>query len=202
MDREERYLDQRVFKTKTSLEESLLKLMEQKTFSDIYVTDIINGAGLNRGSFYNHYKDKENLLDTIMEKKNDELIYAYREPFLNNRPYIVSKLPASEVKLFNNIQKNAEYYSIMLNSDDSGRLENKISDSFRKINLEELNVKTDKINSEMMASYMAHAIVGLIKEWVRGGYQHEAEFMNEQLLELNRTAPNKTFHNRIKNFRK
>lgn len=197
MDREDLYLDHRSLKTKKALESSVLHLLKHKEFEDIYITDIVKKANINRGSFYNHFKDKNELLYSIITKKNKELIYAYREPFLKNRPFILSQLPSSEVKLFNTIDKNSEYYSTILNSDVSDLVEKEMFEAFKKINMEELNVKSNIIQSDLIASYIAHAIVGLILQWVCGGYKYEAEFMNSQLLELMRVSPYQTFHTKV-----
>lgn len=197
MDREDLYLDHRLLKTKKALETSLLHLLKHKKFEDISITDIAKNASINRGSFYNHFKHKNELLSYMITKKNEELTYTYREPFLKNRPFILSRLPSSEVKLFNTIAESSEYYSIILNSDVSSLVEKEMFKAFEKINMEELNVKSNIIRSDLIASYMAHAIVGLILQWVHDGYKDDAEFMNSQLLELMRVSPYQTFHTKV-----
>lgn len=182
MNREELYLDRRFLKTERALGESLLSLLKYKSFVDISITDIVKMAEINRGSFYNHYNDKKELIDKVLLKMNEKLVYAYRQPFLKNRPFMLSRLPSSEVRLFNNIYNNAEFYTTVLSSDVAALVENQIFEAFKRINIEELNVKDNKIHSDLIASYMSYAIVGLIVQWVRSGYKYEAEFMNEQLI--------------------
>lgn len=197
MRKDEIYLDRRFLNTRKTLESALLTLLKYNNFSDITITDIVNEAEVNRGSFYNHYTDKNHLLDEIISSKNTSLIHSYRMPFLNNRPFVLSKLPSSEVRLFNNIYDNAEYYTTVLNSDISRIIETKMLESFRKINMNELNVKDNKISSELIASYISYAIVGLILQWVQDKYKYPPEEMNRQLLELMRVSPYQTFHTKV-----
>lgn len=51
--------------TKNALASSLKLLMTQKPFSKINVNDICEGCGMNRKSFYYHFKDKYDLVNWI-----------------------------------------------------------------------------------------------------------------------------------------
>ena len=49
--------------TKNALASSMKKLMKEKAFSKISVIDICEGCGMNRKSFYYHFKDKYDLIN-------------------------------------------------------------------------------------------------------------------------------------------
>lgn len=51
--------------TKNALAASVKKLMKEKSFQKISVSDICNGCGMNRKSFYYHFKDKYDLINWI-----------------------------------------------------------------------------------------------------------------------------------------
>ena len=53
--------DLRVIKTKKNIEESFLRLLEKKSFSEITVQNILDEALINRSTFYKHYSDKYDL---------------------------------------------------------------------------------------------------------------------------------------------
>ena len=67
--------DRRVIFTRKLLRSSLLKLMAEKPISRISVTELCKGAGVNRGTFYSHYRQPEDVLIQI----EDELIAMVRE---------------------------------------------------------------------------------------------------------------------------
>jgi probable dihydroxyacetone kinase regulator len=51
--------------TKSALAASMKKLMKEKPFAKISVIDICEGCGMNRKSFYYHFKDKYDLVNWI-----------------------------------------------------------------------------------------------------------------------------------------
>ena len=51
--------------TKNALAASMKKLMEERDFSKVTVADICEGCGMNRKSFYYHFKDKYELVNWI-----------------------------------------------------------------------------------------------------------------------------------------
>jgi len=53
--------------TKRALADSLKELMEKEDFSKISVADICNRCGMNRKSFYYHFKDKYDLVNWIFD---------------------------------------------------------------------------------------------------------------------------------------
>ena len=66
-------LDPRVRRTRRLLQEALLALIREQSFDDVTVQDITERAGLNRATFYLHYRDKDDLLTQIMKEALDVL---------------------------------------------------------------------------------------------------------------------------------
>ncbi|MEM9002368.1 MAG: TetR/AcrR family transcriptional regulator [Cyanobacteria bacterium P01_F01_bin.86] len=54
--------DPRIRRTQSLLQSALSKLLEEKRFRDISITDICNQADIARVTFYQHYENKEALL--------------------------------------------------------------------------------------------------------------------------------------------
>ena len=53
-------------RVKKSITQALLQLLEQKSISEISVSEIISGAGVARASFYRNYSSKENVITTLI----------------------------------------------------------------------------------------------------------------------------------------
>lgn len=60
--------DLRVIKTKKNIEESFLRLLEKKSFSEITVQNILDEALINRSTFYKHYSDKYDLARLLSDR--------------------------------------------------------------------------------------------------------------------------------------
>lgn len=57
--------DQRVVITKKLLREGLLRLLKNKDFGSISVTDLCLESGINRATFYRHYQHPRDIIDEI-----------------------------------------------------------------------------------------------------------------------------------------
>ncbi|MCI5649949.1 MAG: TetR/AcrR family transcriptional regulator C-terminal domain-containing protein [Fusicatenibacter sp.] len=60
--------------TKRALSSSLKKLMQQKPFSKITVSNLISDSGLNRNTFYYHFEDIYALLRWTLEQEAIEVV--------------------------------------------------------------------------------------------------------------------------------
>lgn len=69
--------------TKKALADSMKILMEKEEFSKISVADICNQCGMNRKSFYYHFKDKYDLVNWIFDVE----FLAILEPDLQDDPW-------------------------------------------------------------------------------------------------------------------
>lgn len=64
-------------RTRRALAESLKKLMRQKPFSKITVTEIVADCGVNRKTFYYHFEDIYALLRWIFEEEADKIMHEF-----------------------------------------------------------------------------------------------------------------------------
>ena len=75
----EKKTDLRVVKTKKLLYESLSKLLREKSFEQIKISDICNEALINRSTFYAHYNDKYELLNDLFENLRTKYLSTFKE---------------------------------------------------------------------------------------------------------------------------
>jgi AcrR family transcriptional regulator len=66
-------MDPRASRTRVSLQNALLELARERSLDEISVADIVERAGVNRSSFYQHYADKEILLSEALEAEVADL---------------------------------------------------------------------------------------------------------------------------------
>lgn len=59
-----RGIDRRVRKTKSLLHEALASLIHEKSYDEIVVKEILARADVGRSTFYSHFRDKDELLDS------------------------------------------------------------------------------------------------------------------------------------------
>src|SRR5258706_12436075 len=67
-------VDPRVKRTRHLLQQAFLELMHEKGFSAISIQDIAERAPLNRATFYLHFDDKYQLLDSIVQEQFQQMV--------------------------------------------------------------------------------------------------------------------------------
>ena len=54
--------------TQTVIQDTLLELLDARELGTISVTDIVKAAHVNRSTFYYHFRDKDAIVDSIVER--------------------------------------------------------------------------------------------------------------------------------------
>ena len=67
--------------TKIAIQQSFLRLLSQRPITKITVKDIVEDCGINRNSFYYHFQDLPQLLETVIIESADEIISRIPESF-------------------------------------------------------------------------------------------------------------------------
>jgi len=186
MSNKNEYLDRRVLKSKRALKEALLALMHKKSFKEITITDIVQKADLNRGTFYKHYTYKEDLLNEIIEDITIDLVASYREPYKNAETFEVSKLTANAIKVFDHVQKNANFYKLIIHVELLHGFQYKLCEILKELSIQDFHAPAMEMDShidkEIAASYYAYALFGMLVEWIKGGFKYSSGYMAKQLL--------------------
>ena len=66
--------NRRIIYTKKVIRDSLVELLQDKDIHQITVTDICKKADINRGTFYTHYKDAFDLLQSIEDDLFNQIV--------------------------------------------------------------------------------------------------------------------------------
>jgi len=67
-------VDRRVLRTKQQIRQALIDLLAEKNEKDISVRELAQRAGINRGTFYIHYKDIHDLVEQLMDEATEKLL--------------------------------------------------------------------------------------------------------------------------------
>lgn len=176
--------DRRIARSKVALRDALLTLMSEKSFSAITITEIVERANYNRGTFYTHYENKEGLLDEVISELIDELIESFRAPYGDLDVFRVDELTANSVKIFEHIHERAAVYTVLFQSDVLPVIKEKMFGAIKRLSSEELEQETESINRELMMVYSIHALMGLVFHWIEGGFQYTPAYMQDQLIKM------------------
>ena len=98
--------------TKNDLKQALTRLLEQKDFEAISVSDITRVAGVNRGTFYLHYIDKFDMMDKLIEEILENILALLKE----GNPKSKEEAFPSIIKVFEYLKEDFEFiHALTLN---------------------------------------------------------------------------------------
>lgn len=107
--------DPRVVKTQTNLRRALVYLMQHEKLENISVQKITKTANITRGTFYLHYRDKQDFVEAAMNGIIDQLFEHVLEkgtPREVTDGKILQTMSVSET--FSYIEKNADVFTVLL----------------------------------------------------------------------------------------
>ncbi|MDY0404782.1 TetR/AcrR family transcriptional regulator [Virgibacillus sp. 179-BFC.A HS] len=181
------YPDKRVRRSTADFQNALFSLMEKNAFNDITITQIVNTAGYNRGTFYSHYKKKEDLLQELMDDMFEKMVKAYRQSYIDLSVIDLNEMPAESIVFFNHFYENKRFYKLML--------EQRIKTNFTEKLIKQLDTlfrndfrypmqDNKEIDIYLFMSYRVYGTTGLIVEWIENDFQHSPSYLASQIVRI------------------
>ncbi|MGN0132605.1 MAG: TetR/AcrR family transcriptional regulator C-terminal domain-containing protein [Lachnospiraceae bacterium] len=149
------------------LMESFKKLVMTVPVEKITIKDITDEAGVIRPTFYNHFQDKYEVIERIV---NEEILVPVK-PLLENE-----MLHEAMVLIFTNILKDKEFYCRLSGMEGQNSFASIVKNSIRKWLFGFISVKvgTKKFKSawltpERVSDYYAQSMSFVVLEWIASG---------------------------------
>ena len=163
--------------TKRALEASLKKLLLQKPLNKITINDITEDCGVNRMTFYYHFKDIYDLVDWIMVEdaakalENKPTFDTWMEAFLD----ILRQVQENKVLVMN------VYRSISREQVEQYlyKLLDPMLREFMERGMQEITVQDDDV--QFIVDFYKYALVGMALEWIRKDMKEDPVRMTERL---------------------
>ncbi|GAA3714510.1 TetR/AcrR family transcriptional regulator [Salinicoccus jeotgali] len=175
--------DLRVQKTLQSIDDAIIKLLKEKSFENITIKDISDEAMINRGTFYSHYSDKYELIESFqvaLVSDIEALLYgnivgeSYSE-------IAESQIKETILKVFEYLKENRIRVLTVANSVGTTEFAKYFSRhmyDFYKVKSEEFGVD---LNSEgftdYLITYVTNAHMGIFLKWLKNDCQESTEEM-------------------------
>lgn len=176
--------DKRVIRTKALLIRSLSALMKQKNIKDITVKELCEYADINRGTFYFHYKDIYDMLDSIEQELSEkflQIFQKYNSETNEDFPYPLF------LEIFKLVDDNAELFRVLIGPNGDISFIMKI---FKLYNIHCLQSEFNKLspqfsmNQVYYSNFILYGCVGLIEQWLSRDTKESPEKMAELITKL------------------
>lgn len=170
--------DRRSQRTRHLVSAAFVQLLREKGYSAITVSDIIERANVGRSTFYSHYRDKDDLfvseLDRVIEVLENQTPTDKRIPFFPS------------LGLFRHIGEEYELYKALLWTPGIDLLIKHLQTSLSH-RIEEGFQQTDKdyeISRPVLANFVAGSFLTLLKWWLENKMIYSPEQMDIMFKKL------------------
>lgn len=178
--------DRRITRSKKALRAALIELMEEKGLDNITVNDLCTAADLNRGTFYNHFSDKEQLVESF----EDEIMEGVAQMQSRMGDITIKDMVSFRVKkrplpllveLFDYLREQGDFLHAVLGPGGDVRFGPRLRDTvctylIQTILHERYRNDPDPFVRYYVAFY-ASAYLGVITRWIETGMEEDSNKM-------------------------
>ena len=183
--------DLRILKTKASLYRGLMSLMKTKPFENIKISEICSISLINRSTFYDHFNDKFELIESLMNDMKNELIdsLSFNIDTDNIKDYYMEIIKL----LLDHINININIYSAVAKINSNSIARDMMTDAVITSVTKEIDsnfINKSSIQTRSIVLFYASGIINVIIENLNTG----ANFDIDNLLNtINKLLPNLDF---------
>ena len=153
--------------TKKAFASSLKKMLAKKTLEKIRVIDITEDCGVNRQTFYYHFKDIYDLLEWVYTSEATKAL--------------------GEKKTYETWQQGFKqiFQYIITNKDFVLSTFNSVSRDYLELYLyNEVDIPVREKDKSFIADFYKYAFVGLVLDWIRKGMKEDPDEIIRRLNKL------------------
>ena len=172
-------VDRRVRKTRAQLRAGLARLMQKKSMKEITVKELVEEVDINRSTFYLHYTDIYQMLESIEQELMDEISETMRtyppDPMGKDGSYLFI------TQIFMILEENRDICCALLGPNGDIAFVNRIEKIIAKTVLDRLgNIFPKNIRDvEYAYTFCLTGCVGMIKSWLNDQHSDSPQHMAE-----------------------
>lgn len=166
--------------TKKAIKESFLKLLDERSLSQITVKDIVSDCGVNRNTFYYYFEDIPKLIEEIFTEDLQAIILKYPtveaiEDCLNEVIDLALSKKRAMLHIYNSV--NRELYEQYL-----WQVCDHVIDTYMNTVLKGRRISDGDL--EAIKKYLESIGFGIISGWLRDGMNDDIKNVLERICEI------------------
>ena len=155
--------------TKKAIADGFKQLMEKKPFEKITITDITDGCGLNRQTFYYHFQDKYELLNWI-------LFSDVIEPFTDG--LTIDNWSERLLDILLTIKKDGRFYTNAMSTSHGEEFRQYLFGAVTEVLCEVIDQITGErpikpADRKFIAEFLAYGVSGTVTKWIVSGMKED-----------------------------
>lgn len=183
-------IDLRVKRTNKMIIEAFIQLVEKNGFEQVTVQDIADEAMINRATFYAHYKDKQDLYETIFDYALTAFTSVLNPTELVKGNRIkVKQIERVMSQIYSNIYDNRKFYLIIMDGSANEILRKKIADVlneqyadiFNRLKITENDIE---VPMDFIIEYITSIFIGTLHWWLTTDSQMTPDHLAKLVIKL------------------
>lgn len=153
----------------TLLREAFAELMAEQPYDKITVTAVTQRAGLNRGTFYAHYDSIDDLLGDLVHDLTAEVSQLIDQVLTEN--FLQDPMPVIH-QIGSFLDARRDLFAKLTRSNSISSFVDSLMRMFRdKVSAHLANLGRRDVPGDLLcADFLASAVVGTFRSWLRGEY--------------------------------
>lgn len=182
---EKEVVDIRIMRSKKAISEAFIELLKENEFKTITITDIVNKAGVNRGTFYKHYAYKEDILKELQDHFLDYLAVVLQDNYQKIDYSQLQTVPLSDA-LFAVIYEHRRFFHLAIHSVGFLNFQMHFSALLKDFLINNFLSTTpySPKYQDLLGAYVANGICGYLVEWDAKAYVSTPAEMAQQLTDI------------------
>lgn len=172
--------DRRSQRTRQLISDAFVELLLEKGYETMSIRDVIERANVGRSTFYSHFKDKEELFVSQLDRLLETLSRHLPQEHIEKNPYFPS------LGLFQHIQEQQKLFRALSWTSGVDILTKHLQKSMSEKIEERLrsNAQTYEIPVPVMANFLAGSFLTLVKWWLDNKMPYSPVQMDVMYCEL------------------
>lgn len=180
----EKKVDRRVRKTKRQLRAALTELMKEKPIQAIKVREIAELVDINRGTFYQHYRDIYDMLYQIEDELFSEFNQIVAESEVSDAPE--DSLPFL-IKIFTFLKDNSDLTIALMGTNGDPVFVDKVKALIKERCIHDwmqTYKKAATSNFEYYYAFVVSGCIGLFQVWLENGTKESPEELADLVMQM------------------
>lgn len=185
-------LDRRVRKTRAQLRAGLARLMQKKNIREITVTELVDEVDINRSTFYLHYQDIYQMMESIETEIMNEITAEIRTSIEQNPETLLNSEKAQTflVNILAYLYENRDICNALLGPHGDMAFVERTEQLVSETVFESLRDRFPRTTPDLIYTYSfcLTGLVGLIKNWLAADApespQHMADLIHHLFMNI------------------
>lgn len=169
-------VDRRIIKSQKVIQSTFLTMLIEDGFDKITVKNITEKADISRKTFYLHYVDKYDLLDTIVNRQLEELERICEQK--KEKGFIEGM-----VIWFNYFEQHKTFFAALFESESTVSFRKRLLDFMKnQLSKKIIHISPEK-DAEILLRFLSMAVLGIVESFVlnqlNAGMEQTAKLVGE-----------------------